>query len=340
MRGLVKRILRNQDGQALVLVALLMVVLMGFAAFAVDVGMARAARTKMQGAADAAALAGAQELPSTGNARDKAEKYGEANGAHVVTVDPTYGPNQIEVLCTRNVPYVFARVLGFRDVDVTGRAVAGRVSADGPFFDYALFAGGEHLHLSFNGRQVTVRGNVHSNNVVEFNGEDHYISGSVTSSGVVEPSVKGTIIDGDVIGFVPKVEMPDFSSRVSRIKNEAKECNNYHAGSHFVRSNESINSSLYVGGTLTISGDNIVVEGDIYASDNILISGSNMEFRGMIYSPGIGPSGNVTVSGRNINIVGPVVGLNLEFSGQGYGASGGIIVDPGDSAKTMVRLIE
>ena len=51
--------IRNESGQAMVFVALFLVVLMGFAALAVDVGAMTVQRSKLQNAADAAALAGA-----------------------------------------------------------------------------------------------------------------------------------------------------------------------------------------------------------------------------------------------------------------------------------------
>ena len=52
----------DQRGQALIQVALMMVVLLGFVALAVDVGYTYGERRRMQNAADAGALAGAREL--------------------------------------------------------------------------------------------------------------------------------------------------------------------------------------------------------------------------------------------------------------------------------------
>ena len=52
----------NQKGAVIVMVAILMVVLIGCAALAVDVGYLYVARTELQRAADAGALAGAQGL--------------------------------------------------------------------------------------------------------------------------------------------------------------------------------------------------------------------------------------------------------------------------------------
>src|SRR5205823_5354771 len=55
---------RERRGQALVLTAILMPVLVGFVALAVDIGGIATAKAQLQTAADAAALAGARQLAS------------------------------------------------------------------------------------------------------------------------------------------------------------------------------------------------------------------------------------------------------------------------------------
>lgn len=61
---------RNPDGQVLVILALVMVVLLGFAGVAVDVGRQSAERRHVQAAADAAALAACRELIAGGTDAD------------------------------------------------------------------------------------------------------------------------------------------------------------------------------------------------------------------------------------------------------------------------------
>ena len=56
------------------MVALLLGVLLGFAALVVDVGMMYTEKAKLQNAADAAALAGAQNLPNATTAK-KLQKH-------------------------------------------------------------------------------------------------------------------------------------------------------------------------------------------------------------------------------------------------------------------------
>jgi Putative Flp pilus-assembly TadE/G-like len=70
----------DEGGQVAIVVALMLVVLLGFAALVVDVGLNWAARTQAQLAADAAALAGARALPSDPAAAvDDVRRYLNAN---------------------------------------------------------------------------------------------------------------------------------------------------------------------------------------------------------------------------------------------------------------------
>lgn len=123
---------KNEDGQAMVLFALLIVVLTGFASFVIDLGMVQLTKTDLQNAADAAALASAQDLPDGSMAISTAKIYAELNGVEIsnATVTTPYegDSTKIEVVCRKNVPYSFARVLGFTDRDVSARAVAKKVS--------------------------------------------------------------------------------------------------------------------------------------------------------------------------------------------------------------------
>jgi len=110
---------RGESGQALILAAAAMVVVLGMAAMAIDVGMFLHERRELQNAADAAALAGAQDLPgSPGSAVISATSWAEKNGIGAgelegVTVSTTYANNDtVTVQVKRDVPWLFARVLG------------------------------------------------------------------------------------------------------------------------------------------------------------------------------------------------------------------------------------
>jgi len=131
------RISRVRTGQAMVLLVLLMTVLAGAAAMAIDVGMVYSVRQEMQSIAEAAALAGAADLPSGANARATAIYYAGLNGikasqngveesGDTITVTTSFGgdPYSIEVVCRRNVEHAFGRLLGVSQSEVAGRAAA------------------------------------------------------------------------------------------------------------------------------------------------------------------------------------------------------------------------
>lgn len=80
---------KNENGIVIIYIAILLVVLIGMAAFAIDIGYHRVARNQLQDASDAAALAGARQLgqnyytaqsPTT-NVVEQATAIAEANFA-------------------------------------------------------------------------------------------------------------------------------------------------------------------------------------------------------------------------------------------------------------------
>lgn len=126
----------SQRGQVLILVALAIFVLVGAVALAVDGGNLYAERRKMQNAADAGALAGANDIcfnngtPTT--AQQAANLYASYNGAE--SSDATVDDLTVTVVVTEVVPTFFAGAIGFREVPVTARAAArcsGAVAAGG-----------------------------------------------------------------------------------------------------------------------------------------------------------------------------------------------------------------
>src|SRR5260221_14560547 len=82
----------NRSGQALVLVAIALVALIGFAALAIDVGHAYAQRRQLQNAADAAALAGARLVCGSGSDAAiwaEVQNYVNSNSNHVNSITVT-----------------------------------------------------------------------------------------------------------------------------------------------------------------------------------------------------------------------------------------------------------
>lgn len=137
------RFCRDQRGSMLVLAAVVLPVLLAFAALALDAGYFFDTKQRMGAAADAAALAGAFEVkrkPSitadsvASYARDDAARNGFTHGVGGVTVTvsrpPVSGPftglsNFVEVVISKPTSTFFGQVFGRSSVTVTARAVAG-----------------------------------------------------------------------------------------------------------------------------------------------------------------------------------------------------------------------
>jgi len=132
---------RHERGQVVVLTAGAMVVLLGFAALAIDIGFFAHTKRDLQNDADAMALAGAQEIPDQGLANSKAQEWGTNNdvdlSGELVSID--FGttcsgatePNTITVRLERSQPTYLARALGITSGTIRACATAGRFSVQG-----------------------------------------------------------------------------------------------------------------------------------------------------------------------------------------------------------------
>ena len=79
-----------QTGMAAIMVGLVMTAIIGILAYVIDTGSMYEVRRKVQTAADAAALAGAQELPDASQARIKAQEYAQKYGNVTLPLDEPY----------------------------------------------------------------------------------------------------------------------------------------------------------------------------------------------------------------------------------------------------------
>ena len=119
---------RSDRGQATVLTLVFLVVLLGMAALVLDIGSWYRADRATQSTVDAAALAGAQALPSNpGNANTLALQYVTKNGGGTpaVSLSTKYLTNDtVKVNVTRPAQGVFTKLFGVRTVTVGSHASA------------------------------------------------------------------------------------------------------------------------------------------------------------------------------------------------------------------------
>ncbi len=124
------KLLRCQKGAVAVLAAAALVGMASMAALAVDVGVLYLNRYQLANAADAAALAGAQELPGRPDqAISTAVAFATVNSRPSQTPDEiqpvlSKGNTAITVTLTRSVPLYFARVMGLNSSVVSATATA------------------------------------------------------------------------------------------------------------------------------------------------------------------------------------------------------------------------
>jgi hypothetical protein len=155
---------KNEAGQALILTAVALVALIGFAGLAIDMGVMRHDKRLQQTAADAAAIAGASNLGFggvTSGAQDAASRVGYTDnggglvsncaGAAVGTIcvevnnPPKTGPHAsdsspncppapscyVEALVAVVQPTYFMKVLSINSETITARAVASNLGGNG-----------------------------------------------------------------------------------------------------------------------------------------------------------------------------------------------------------------
>jgi hypothetical protein len=127
--------LRAEDGQVIVFVIAILTILIGLGALVIDGGSWFRAQRHLQTAADAAALAGAQDLPATGTAQSTAVSYAQTNYAGIPaptvtfpSTAPTCAANTcIDVAAQTTAPGYLSRIYGsvFNNVVVRAHARAG-----------------------------------------------------------------------------------------------------------------------------------------------------------------------------------------------------------------------
>ncbi|MFB0918671.1 MAG: pilus assembly protein TadG-related protein [Clostridiaceae bacterium] len=121
-----RRFKDDQNGQAMALVALLFVVLLGFGALVVDTGLMADTRSKLQATADAAALAGASKLPDSTKVESNVKHFVDLNSGtgttHTTEINAAL--KTVKVTVKKDVDHLFAKVLNFNSSTIGATATA------------------------------------------------------------------------------------------------------------------------------------------------------------------------------------------------------------------------
>jgi hypothetical protein len=126
-----KDLFYDNRGQATVLVALGLTVLLGFAAISVDYGYLAYQRRSLQNAADSAALAAAWELPSETSVNSKANEYAKKNSPELADTEIVAlrqnSNKEVKVDVSHTYETFFGKVLGVNNQVISATATAERI---------------------------------------------------------------------------------------------------------------------------------------------------------------------------------------------------------------------
>ena len=268
MRALnLKAFLRDERGTMLPILGAVVVVSIGFAAIAIDMGYLYAMQSRVQSTADAAALAGAGQIPDGNNVLKAAVSLAEknlpvaANGtvlpkddvamgswdAGTRTFTPAGDPtNAVRILARRSdananaVELFFAQLLGFEQADVEASAVALRRDISGcivaldPSADGALtISGNAEVNLGC-GALV----NSDSPTAIIENGSSCLTATSIATSGDYS---------GDCLNPTPETSMPPISDPLADLNPPT------YSGCDYpdlveITTNTTLTSGVYCGG--------------------------------------------------------------------------------------------
>ncbi len=217
-----------RPGQVMVLFALMLTVLVGFMALAIDAGFLLAERRAVQNAADASALYGGRLL-SQGKTKAQVEAgalayakqiYGYDSSDPGVQIEAEATATQVRVEITRALPRLFLGVLYTGDWEVSARAVTQILPETSPYAMIALGKLPDYNGIDFNGNNtLTITcnppaegcGSIGSNSDITFSGSgssmEATVWGNLGAMGNIENLPTGFEVKGDVAAG--QGEIPD-----------------------------------------------------------------------------------------------------------------------------------
>lgn len=342
--------IREEGGQSLVIIVLSMVVIIGAAAIAIDVGNWLAKRHRAQVTADAMALAAANYMANNPSATKSAgegigdnAQYTNGSGAAptsaTVHVDTGAGTATATVVTSGAIS--FASALGIGSPTIKTTAVATYEQGTSPF---ALFADGTcsgpyqgSITLNLNGN-VSVTG-VHSN------GD---ITGQVGNNTTSTPNTisqgsgcSNSLKDGNSASAPTLPTVPGPNNMSWPVPYDSTSCQLPNGTSCYFDTNAAdLNTTCtYVAGNpipsalqglITSSGSNITITGSIQLSSptilcapggTITIGANKVTYYGTLYA------NSVNINGNSLNLTPPPDALGMYVSG-----TSGLQLNPGNGS--------
>ena len=315
--------LRDQRGQATILVALSITSLCGMVGLSVDVGMLFRAKRVLQTAADAAAIAGATGIRYgtwSASAKAAATLNGLTDGVNGATVTVNNsgqsgshtGTGYVEVIITQSEPTYFMKLFHLSSMNVSARSVAGLGPSSGCIF--TLDPSGIDIGLTGNGSlsmpDCGIVVNSASSNAVNLTGVSDLSALSIGIVGGYQAGSNTTITPTPITGIPPVTNPLDYLSPPTF--NPAACLADPHPSSSATLGPSTAGGTICYNG-LTVSGNgNItlnpgvyVINGSLSSSGNATISGTDVTF----YLTA--PNGSLSLTGGGaLNVSAPTSSSN------------------------------
>ncbi|HTX46547.1 MAG TPA: pilus assembly protein TadG-related protein [Solirubrobacteraceae bacterium] len=292
----------------LVITAISMVAMLGMTALVVDVGSWYQVKRQAQDAADAAALAGAADLPSSAStATTDAQTYGNKNMncTSCTTVTTPYGGNssEIQATVTTTAPSFFGHLFGITSAAVTEKAVA---EAPAPSVSGPIFANSTNCSaVSFTGlNDNATLGGIVTDGGINFGGSNSATIASIdynSSCGVPSTQPHSSVDWSSATTNSGTLPFPVEYRAASQTIN----CNGNGAtvteSGQSTQTNDTTSNDTYTysQSSLTFSGNQMNSLSGIYCANSITLSNSaalsgNATFIANSFSGGQSDTGSVT----------------------------------------------
>lgn len=288
--SLIRRLCRDEGGTVIVLASVAMLVLLGSAALAVDVGVHAAQKRQVVTAVDAAALAGARHLPDDpAQAKAAAIDFAQRNGLTLEDSDISFenSNKRIVISAEKQVDTFFARVLN-SDLETLPVAFQAAAEKQGSGFwelnpgiisfkdggevelkgNLALHSHGDGVLVHSNGK-LTVKGNVTS---------DTDVYGSATSEieDECEPPCLGSSETG--VNYDPPLSPEDLDA----LRSQAVDAGQYFTTNQEIEDEDSVEWT----GVVYVEGASIELQGTVTGGALIVIDGGKLELKNGAYMEG------------------------------------------------------
>jgi len=302
---------RRAGGFVLTTMAVCTAVLMECIGLAIDAGYLEFVKTRMQGAADAAAVGGAQEIKANGPAnlvsaaKNDAALNGFTDGQNSVSITVNNPPlsgnytgdsTAVEVLVTGNVSPVFMGLLGFTSMAVNARGVARQGTANGGGCLFTLDPSASSAFSLSGGVQLT------SKCAVQVNSSSATAMSVSGGTSLTAPSISVvgnySLSGGSSISPLPTTGAASVSDPLANIPAPSVGACNYTNYSVSGGATKTLSPGVYCNGISISGGADVTLNPGTY-----ILEGGGLQL-----------SGGCTVEGAGVTF------YNTAGSGYGYGA--------------------